>query len=565
MMCTSRRLLSTGLLAGLGLLAACEDSDGPNIPNAPTNVAVSAVSPTSVQVSWTAADDDVDGYEIARGEGLNASAFVVLDTVQASPFTDASLIAESAYSYRVVALRDGSRSPEVQAGGRTGQRGFVSIGANITSDRSLSRDTVYRLTAFVQVTNGATLRIQDGTRIEGDPSSALFITRGAKIEALGTAARPIVMTSSRTSQRRAGDWGGLVIIGNGVVNRTGAIRIEGTGTGENNPAQTYGGTNNPNNADNSGTLRYVRIEFAGFGPATNAELNSLTLAAVGSGTTMDYVQTVYGLDDSFEWFGGAVDGKHLVSYESGDDHFDASEGYVGRNQHLIAFQSVVPTVSPGAGQAAGDPQGFEVDGCQDSSGSCGALGNNAEPLTIPIFANFTVVGAPTGILPAGGGTGAVIRRGAGGFYVNGVVARWSRAAFAIEDAATGTRLTNGQLVLNNILLAENATAFLPTSTSGNSTTTRFSVDAAANAIQTATGTTTSLFALFPATSTSTTGASFDWSPAANSPIATGGLSAFTGTLQTRAGTYVTATAYRGAAAPNGDKWWQGWTSYARDF
>ncbi|MBD0321717.1 MAG: fibronectin type III domain-containing protein, partial [Gemmatimonadetes bacterium] len=397
MMCTSRKLLFTGLIAGLGFLAACEDSDGPGIPNAPTNVTVSAISPTSVQVSWTPADDDADGYEIARGEGLNANAFVVLDTVQASPFTDASLVAESAYSYRVVALRNGSRSPEVQAGGRTGQRGFVSIGANITADRSLSRDTVYRLTAFVQVTNGATLRIQDGTRIEGDASSALFITRGAKIEALGTAARPIVFTSSRTSQRRAGDWGGLIIIGNGVVNRTGAIRIEGTGTGENNPAQTYGGTANPNNADNSGTLRYVRIEFAGFGPATNAELNSLTLAAVGSGTTIDYVQTVYGLDDSFEWFGGAVDGKHLVSYESGDDHFDASEGYVGRNQHLIAFQSVVPTVSPGAGQAAGDPQGFEVDGCQDSSGSCGPAGNNAEPLTIPIFANFTVVGAPTGI------------------------------------------------------------------------------------------------------------------------------------------------------------------------
>jgi hypothetical protein len=555
------------LLGLVVLLGACDDSSGPSIPNAPMNVAVAALTPSSVQVSWTAAENNVDGYEIARGQGSSANTFTVLDTVATSPFTDTGLNPETVYSYRVVALRRSDRSPEVQASGRTGNRGSVVIGANITSDRTLSRDSIYRLTSFVQVTNGATLRIQDGTRIEGDAGSALFITRGAKIEARGTAARPIVFTSSRTSQRRAGDWGGLIIIGNGVINRTGAIQIEGTGTGDNNPAQFYGGSGNANNADNSGVLQYVRIEFAGFGPATNQELNSLTLAAVGSGTTMDHVQTVYGLDDSFEWFGGAVDGKYLVSYESGDDHFDASEGYVGRNQHLIAFQSTVPTVSPGSGQVSGDPQGFEVDGCQDSSGgTCGTAGNNAEPFTTPVFANFTVIGAPAGVLPAGGGVGAVIRRGGGGFYVNGVVARWSSSAFSLEGAAVKARLDAGQLVVSNVLMAENANSFLPTSTSGTTTTTRYSLDAAQNSLQIFAGTTASLFTAFPATAgTSTTGASFDWSPAAGSPIATGGMAAFTGALQTRAGTYVTPTAYRGAAAPGGEKWWQGWTNYARDF
>jgi hypothetical protein len=564
MMQTPRLLLAAGLVAVLG---ACDDSSGPNIPNAPVSVAVAALTPSSVQVSWTASDNDVDGYEIARGEGINASAYTVLDTVQTSPFTDTGLNPETAYSYRLVALRSSGRSPEVQASGRTGQRGSVTIGANITSDRTLFRDSVYRLTSFVQVTNGATLRIQDGTRIEGDAGSALFITRGAKIEARGTAARPIVFTSSRTSQRRAGDWGGLVIIGNGVINRTGGIQIEGTGTGDNNPAQFYGGSSSPNNADNSGVLQYVRVEFAGFGPATNQELNSLTLAAVGSGTTVDHVQTMYGLDDSFEWFGGAVDAKYLVSYESGDDHFDASEGYVGRNQYLIAFQSTVPTVSPGSGQVSGDPQGFEVDGCQDSSGgTCGAAGNNAEPFTTPVFANFTVVGAPAGVVPAGGGVGAVIRRGGGGFYVNGVVARWSSAAFSLEGSAVKSRLDAGQLVVNNVLLAENGNSFLPSSISGSSTTTRYSLDPAQNAIQLFAGTTASLFTAFPATAgTSTTGASFDWSPATSSPIAQGGTTAFTGALQTRAGTFVTATPFRGAAAAGGEKWWQGWTNYARDF
>lgn len=561
MMFTPRRLFATGLVAGLGFLAACDDSSGSDIPDAPTNVAVAPTSPSAVQVTWTAGSS-VDGFEIARAEGASAVTYTVLDTVQASPFNDTGLTAGTSYTYRVVALRGTNRSPEVQAAGRTADRGGSTISANITSSRTLSRDTVYKLTAYVQVTNGATLTIQDGTRIEGDAGSALFITRGAEIDARGTAARPIVFTSSRpVGSRRAGDWGGLIIIGNGVISRSGNIKIEGTGSNTTtNPEQTYGGTNN--NADNSGTLQYVRVEYAGFAPSVNNELNSVTLAAVGSGTTMDHVQTMYGLDDSFEWFGGAVDGKYLVSYESGDDHFDASEGYVGRNQFMIAFQSVVPTVTTGAGGAAPDPQGFEIDGCEDSTGgTCGEAGNNAEPFTIPIFANFTVIGAPTGVLPAGGGTGAVIRRGGGGFYINGALARWSRSAFNIEGTPTKLRLDNNQLVLRNILLAENVTPFLATA----GTSVRYTVDAAANAIDVSTATTASLFTTFPTTSTTTTGASFDWTPAANSPLAQGGMNAFTGTLQTRAGTFITPTAYRGAAAPGGEKWWQGWTTYARDF
>jgi hypothetical protein len=111
-------------------------------------------------------------------------------------------------------------------------------------------------------------------------------------------------------------------------------------------------------------LRYVRIEFAGFPTAPNEELNSLTMAAVGSGTTIEYVQVLLGLDDSFEWFGGAVDARYLISYEAADDHFDMSEGYIGRIQHVIAFQSIQPEPRPNlAGGAASDPQGIENDGC----------------------------------------------------------------------------------------------------------------------------------------------------------------------------------------------------------
>ncbi|HET8770783.1 MAG TPA: hypothetical protein VFM71_07360 [Gemmatimonadaceae bacterium] len=202
--------------------------------------------------------------------------------------------------------------------GPPAEPGAAVINANITANRTLYADTVYTLSGFVQVLNGATLTIQPGTRIEGDfdvVGSSLFITRGARIQANGTASEPIVFTSSRpVGQRQAGDWGGLIIIGNGVINRAAPVELEGTGTGADNPAQEYSG--GADNADNSGTLRYVRVEFAGYGTAADQELNTFTLAAVGSGTTIEYVQALYGLDDAFEFFGGAVDGRYLVSYEA---------------------------------------------------------------------------------------------------------------------------------------------------------------------------------------------------------------------------------------------------------
>jgi hypothetical protein len=126
----------------------------------------------------------------------------------------------------------------------------------------------------------------------------------------------------------------------------------GSGTGAGNPALDYaGGTDN---ADNSGSLKYVRVEFAGYATAPDQELNSFTFAAVGSGTQLEYLESLNGLDDSFEIFGGALDAKHLVSYNSGDDHFDMSEGYVGRLQFLIGFQQIAVIPRPQAGNISQD-------------------------------------------------------------------------------------------------------------------------------------------------------------------------------------------------------------------
>jgi hypothetical protein len=461
--------------------------------------------------------------------------------------------------------------------------GAAEITGDITANRTLHAETTYTLKGFVHVTNGATLTIEPGTTILGDFNtlgSSLFILRGARIVARGTATAPIVFTSSRPADARApGDWGGLILVGNGIVNRvtSGGIELEGTGevagtTPGSNYRVTYdGGTDN---TDNSGELSYVRVEFAGFGPALNEELNSFTFAAVGSGTKLQYLQALAGLDDSFEWFGGAVDATYLVSYEAGDDHFDMSEGYVGRLQYLIGMQSTQLTPRSGAGSSSTDPQGIENDGC---SGTGCTAGSNTTPYTMPLVANFTLVGTnSTSTSSSGGGVGMMIRRGSGGFYVNGLLARWPRAAISIRDNETYARAGNSgtpdvatsDLVLRNIAAIESPTFWQAAS----GATVQNSFDMTANALtNSATATASGVFTAFPGTtSTTTTASSFDWTPQAGSVAATGGLGSFTGRIATKAsgasatGHAFVGTSYVGAAAPGGTKWWLGWTNYAWD-
>lgn len=553
------RLLSVLMLAGAAVLAGCEDNDGGTGPDpllAPANLQANATSAGSVIVTFSPVEG-AESYVVQRAAATGD--FTQVGTPAENVFVDEGLSASTTYRYRVHAVRGTETGPlsdpvtVTTSAPPTAPRAIIAT--NITANRTLYRDTVYVLGAFIQVTDGATLTIQDGTRIEGNPGTALIIMRGARIQANGTAAAPIVMTSSRAAgERQPGDWGGLVIVGRGIISRGQPVILEGTGTSPSNPSVDYsGGTDN---ADNSGTLRYVRVEFAGFGPLQDVELNSVTLAAVGSGTTVENVQALAGLDDSFEWFGGAVDAKYLVSYESGDDHFDASEGFQGRNQFLIAFQSVFLEPRAGSGRPSTDPQGIENDGC--AGANCNA-GFNSTPFTDPVFANFTLVGASgVATTPSGGGVGMMLRRGTAGVYVNGVVARWPNAAIAIRDQATGDRIASGDLVLSNVLVAESPRMFETGFSAGS-----FSVDSTANALSTATGTAAGVFTTLPATGTATTGTSFDWRPAGASPAATGGLSAFTGRVATRAGTFVTPTAYRGAADPAGARWWEGWTAYAQ--
>jgi hypothetical protein len=577
-----RMLVPLALVAGFGLAACDGDSGTEPVLASPSNLEVRPLSPTSLRISWDAVAG-ATGYEIERAEGAAGATFAVVGNASTNSFDDTGVTTGAQYRYRVTATSGSRRSTSSNpsAAVTVPDEIFALVSDDITADRTFYADSTYVLSGFVKVANGATLTIQPGTKVVGDfdiPGSSLFVLRGAKIMAEGTREQPIVFTSERpVGQRQPGDWGGIIIIGNGIVNRSGSTQIEGTGTpAAINPAQFYdGGTDND---DNSGVLRYVRIEFAGYPTAPNEELNSLTMAAVGAGTTIEYVQVLQGLDDSFEWFGGAVNGRYLISYESADDHFDASEGYVGRNQFLIAFQSIRPDARPGlAGGVASDPQGIENDGCWAENCNAGDANRSAsQPYTVPVFANFTLIGAPPGAWETTGGNyGMMLRRGTGGLYVNGVISRYSREAISFRGEQTRARYDEGNFRVSNLYVSQTPGVFQPENlTAANPDNRQYELDLAAYALELGDVGAADLFTALPTSTLSATGASFDWTPAAGSPIAAGGLTDFSPLpAQLRAATQgsghpnseIVPTAYRGAADPNGsDKWWEGWTSYARN-
>lgn len=557
-------LTRTALLAGVVLVGACSDDpvDPDPTPNpAPTGLAAAATGTTTINVTWTAASPAVTQYILQRSTGGGAFTEIARPAAGATSYADAGLTADTEYSYRLAAVRDGETSAFSATASATTDEDVipsneVEVTANITSNTTWTADKTYILKGFIKVANGATLTIQPGTRIVGDfetLGASLFVLRGARIVANGSAANPIVFTSERTAgERQPGDWGGLVLVGNARINRSGTVILEGTDTDPVlNPPVPYSGGDN--DFDNSGTLRYVRVEYAGYAPVEAAELNAFTIAAVGSQTTLEFLQALNGLDDHFEFFGGTVDGRNFVSYEAGDDHFDMSEGYRGRLQYLIAYQSKVLTPRAGAGGVSSDPQGIENDGCGSNAGGGCDLGYNSTPLNTPVVANFTLVGTGPGVVGAGGGYGMVLRRGTGGHYVNGILARWPNAAIGYRDAQTKQRETEGVFSLQGIYVAETTTLFQ----AGQQT-----YGTPANLEHSAATTAASLFTAFPANPSAA--GDFDWSLTGGATPATGGVAAFSGDLAQKAGTFVTGTTYRGAAQPGGAKWWAGWTEYSDD-
>ncbi len=573
------RLLSIAALGLLTTLGACDSDGGTGTPTlvAPVTFGATAQGPTAVRLVWSAVSG-ADEYEIDRA--LGAAAFVTIDTATGTQLDDLSLTAETDYRYRIRALRAAAQGPySIEASVRTSDRPIVQVTADITTNTNWVNTNIYQLTKVVSVANGATLTIQAGTKVIGGtitagaapPVTALMVLRGSRLVAVGTANAPIVFTSAATAGNRApGDWGGLIIVGNARSNRTGRVVVEGPA-----PADTVSWNGGNLDNDNSGEIAYTRVEFAGAAAILNSELNAYSLYAVGSNTRFEYNQAIRGLDDQFEFFGGKVDGRYLVSYEAGDDHFDAAEGFRGRLQYLIALQTG-PRVSPRVGNPgalSAEQNGFEIDGCGTAAGTC-ALGFDSDPYTMPVIANFTVIGPGAGVLPVrpngDGGVGMLLRRGTGGVWMNGVVARWPEAGLSMFDStATYARLAADSLDVFNTLFTNNPRTFdVAGATNRFGTSDKF---AAANIIANTNAGAHALFVSVPDSSvTIANGATFDWRPAAASALRAGGtgttLPGLTGNrVANFFGGTLAGTTYLGAIEPDAaTQWYAGWTAYFRN-
>ncbi|HMU08830.1 MAG TPA: hypothetical protein PKC54_02420 [Ferruginibacter sp.] len=447
-------------------------------------------------------------------------------------------------------------------GSTTGQT--ITLQGRINADTVLRKVNTYILKGIVYMVGNHTMTIEPGTTIKGSFSgtdvAALVITRGSKIMAQGTATEPIVFTSLSPNPQ-SGDWGGLVICGKAGYNLSyngtaGLFQVEGgidnaSGDGLAGSGDAVAPT--PVDNDNSGILQYVRIEYAGYAFQPDKEVNSLTLACVGSGTTIDHIQVTYAKDDAYEWFGGSVNCKYLIAWKTQDDDFDTDNGYSGKVQFgLVIRDSLIADISTS--------EAFESDN--------NATGTTAAPKTKAIFSNITAIG-PRATLNNVGNTlfraGAQIRRNSAISIFNSIIMGWPQGI--LIDATTGTstalNIEDSSLRLRNVTLA------------GNTVNVKFSGTAGATINSDATLTSWFTGAYYNNDLLANTSdakliqpynyAAPDPTPFAgsngNQKILTGG--GFTDAKFTSDTFFDQTVTFRGAIAPAGPlaTWWKGWTKF----
>lgn len=307
----------------------------------------------------------------------------------------------------------------------------IQVSGSITSSTTWTADNRYVLNDFVSVAAPATLEIEPGTVIYGGTSRAsLFITRGARIIADGTARRPIIFTSAqRTGERAQRDWGSLIVLGRAPINEQG-----GQGFLEGLPAQSQYAFGGNDAGDDSGVLRFLRLEFGGFEIEANQEINGLTLAGVGNGTTIEYVEVLHNKDDAFEFFGGTVDARYLLAVANADDVVDWDLGYQGRIQFVAGIKRGVTDENDGnIIEADGHPQNF-------------GLTPKSDPRV------FNLTGYGTGRSDVGA-YGAVFRRGTAGQIHNMILVDNRRAPVTVRDDATFANAASGEFLISNSILS----------------------------------------------------------------------------------------------------------------
>ncbi len=460
----------------------------------------------------------------------------------------------------------------------------------IIANRTLKAGYTYKLRGLVYVTNGAILTIEPGTKIVGElnRNGALIITRSSKIIADGTEAKPIIFTSEAATPQR-GDWAGVVLLGNAPNNSSfngvdGVGEIEG-GVNNSDGLGLYGLGATSNLADNSGIMRYVRIEYAGYAFLPDKEINGLTFGGVGNNTVIDYVQVSYANDDSFEWFGGSVNCKHLISFRTLDDDFDTDNGFSGKVQFGISVRdSAIADISKS--------EAFESD--NDANGSTRQTYlptipvSAANPVAIvpvktsAVFSNMTVMG-PKATATTNGNSlflcAAQIRRNSEISIMNSLILGWNGGSVngllidASKGAATDFNMvgytppggtanaaTAGLNFSNNIIAGPTsnavsyAAAVPPTGSTVASITAWVNTAAFGNTL-TANNTDVGLGAPFNYTAP-------DFNPTSTTALAATGASFTNAKLTTKTNNVLdfTPTSYRGACAV-GDSWWKNWTKF----
>ncbi len=346
----------------------------------------------------------------------------------------------------------------VNGGGSSTTGETITLQGRINADTILRKKNTYILKGLVYMVGSHTMTIEPGTVIKGSFSgsdvAALIITRGSKINAPGTASEPIIFTSAAPNPQ-SGDWGGIVICGKAPINTSyngtaGLFQVEGGIDNANGDGLAGSGDATVPTAianDNSGVLQYVRIEYAGYAFQPDKEVNSLTLAGVGNGTTIDHIQVTYAKDDAYEWFGGTVNCKYLIAYKTQDDDFDTDNGYSGKVQFgLVIRDSLIADIS--------NSEAFESDN--------NASGTTVAPKTTAIFSNITAIGPRATLSNVGSSLfrgGAHIRRNSGISIFNSIFLGWPRGVEV--DAGTGSstalNIEDSTLRLRNITIAGCAT------------------------------------------------------------------------------------------------------------
>lgn len=298
----------------------------------------------------------------------------------------------------------------------------TTLKGTITSDVTLTASSTYKLSGEYIVEDGATLNIEAGVKIISiydDIVDYILVKQGGKINAVGTSSAPIVMTSEK---EEPGAWGGIHICGKAHTNAEG-----GKGSSEIGGA-TYGGNDD---ADNSGTLKYVRVEYSGYAFDSEHEANGITFYGVGNGTTVEYCQAYKGSDDGFEFFGGSVNVSNLVSVSCSDDSFDWTEGWNGTATNLVAYQEAEETL------------GYDCDCLIEADNN----ENNyaATPVAHPVLKNLILVGNNS----AAGNRGIRLRRGTQ-VEIDGAKVCGKKNAVTLESEETENALLAGTSKLANM-------------------------------------------------------------------------------------------------------------------